>query len=186
VKYLIIGLGNIGAEYEATRHNVGFMVLDQMAAKLGFTFENARLAYKAEGKYKGRPIHFIKPTTYMNLSGKSMAYWMQALKIPVENTLVITDDISIPLGKLRMKPKGSSGGHNGLKDIEKHLSGSIYPRLRFGIGDDFSKGNQVDYVLGTFDKKELEQLPELIDKSCEMILSFCTQGIDRTMNQFNN
>ncbi|MEQ8808449.1 MAG: aminoacyl-tRNA hydrolase, partial [Imperialibacter sp.] len=150
MKYLIAGLGNIGPEYELTRHNIGFLVLDRLAQAASASFTFNKQAYTAEIKHKGRTLHLIKPTTYMNLSGKAVAYWMQQLKVPRENILVITDDIALPFGKLRMKPKGSSAGHNGLKNIEATLGGQDYPRLRFGIGDNYSKGHQVEYVLNNF------------------------------------
>lgn len=185
MKYLIAGLGNIGPQYELTRHNVGFLVLDRLAEQEKISFSTDRLACKTEFNHKGRKIHLIKPTTYMNLSGKAISYWLQQLKIPVENLLVVTDDIALPFGKLRMKAKGSSAGHNGLKNIEETLGGQNYPRLRFGIGDNFSKGRQIDYVLGNFTREELVQLPEPMDKSIQMILSFTSIGIERTMNFFN-
>lgn len=185
MKYLIAGLGNIGAEYELTRHNIGFLVCDQLADQLKIDFELSRHAYYGFGKWKGRQIHIIKPTTYMNLSGKAIGFWMNNLKIPKSNLLVITDDIALPFGKLRMRAKGSSGGHNGLKDIENVLGGNDYPRIRFGIGDEFSKGRQVDYVLSRFSPKEFEELPIFIDKASEMALSFATIGLQRTMNTFN-
>ncbi|MCC5928591.1 MAG: aminoacyl-tRNA hydrolase [Cyclobacteriaceae bacterium] len=186
MKYLIAGLGNIGLEYETTRHNIGFMVLDHLAKEEKITFALERHAHHAELRHKGRVIHLIKPTTYMNLSGKALKYWMQQLSISVENTLTITDDIALPLGKIRMKAKGSSAGHNGLKSIEDMLGTQSYPRLRFGIGDNFPKGRQVDYVLGRFTEPEWRELPPLIEKSCEMVRSFCAIGIERTMNYFNS
>ncbi|UZD22418.1 aminoacyl-tRNA hydrolase [Algoriphagus halophytocola] len=186
MKYLIVGLGNIGPEYELTRHNIGFLTLDRLADKQGCHWSSERLAFKSEFKYKGRAIHLIKPTTYMNLSGKSMSYWMKSLQIPKENVLVIVDDVAIPFGKTRMKTKGSSAGHNGLKNIEELTGGQNYPRLRMGIGDDFPKGRQVDFVLGKFTEPEFAELPLQMDKAIEMILSFCTIGIERTMNQFND
>ncbi|MEQ8532420.1 MAG: aminoacyl-tRNA hydrolase [Imperialibacter sp.] len=185
MKYLIAGLGNIGPEYELTRHNIGFLVLDRLAQAASGSFTFNKQAYTAEIKHKGRTLHLIKPTTYMNLSGKAVAYWMQQLKVSRENILVITDDIALPFGKLRMKPKGSSAGHNGLKNIEATLGGQDYPRLRFGIGDNYSKGAQVEYVLNNFSKEEMALLPERMDKSIDMILSFATIGIERTMNFFN-
>ena len=186
MKYLIVGLGNIGPEYELTRHNVGFLTVDQLAEARDASFEIKKLAYHTDFKYKGRQICLIKPTTYMNLSGKAVNYWMQHMKIPLDRTLVITDDIALPLGKLRLRAKGSPAGHNGLKNIEAVLGTNAYPRLRFGIGDDFHKGGQVDYVLSRFQPQEFEQLPELMQRANEMVLSFCTIGIDRTMNQFND
>ena len=186
MKYLIIGLGNIGAEYELTRHNIGFLVLDQLADKEGIPFEHTRYAEKCDFKFKGRSIHLVKPTTYMNLSGKAVNYWMNELKIPKENLLVITDDIALPFGNLRMRAKGSSAGHNGLKSIEQLTGGQDYPRLKFGVSDNFPKGRQVDYVLSNFTKQEFEDLPFKIEKAMEMVLSFCTIGITRTMNQYND
>ncbi|HBH23851.1 MAG TPA: aminoacyl-tRNA hydrolase [Cytophagales bacterium] len=186
MKYLIVGLGNIGAEYELTRHNVGFLVADHIADKFGATFETDRYAYKAKVKFKGRSIHLIKPTTYMNLSGKAVNYWLQELKVPIDNILVITDDIALPFGKLRMRAKGSSAGHNGLGNIEHTLKSSTYPRLRFGIGDNFYKGKQVDYVLSRFASEELDQLPEIIEKASDAAMAFVTIGISRAMNQYNS
>ncbi|MFT5616953.1 MAG: PTH1 family peptidyl-tRNA hydrolase [Arenicella sp.] len=185
MKYLIVGLGNIGREYENTRHNIGFMVLDELVKKKEASFEIDRLAYKTEIKHKGRTIHLIKPTTYMNLSGKAVRSWMNELKIPLENVLIVVDELALPLGTLRMRTKGSSAGHNGLKNIEELLTTSKYTRLRFGIGDEFSKGKQIDYVLGKFTSDEQIDLPTLIDTSCEMILSFASIGAQRTMSQFN-
>ncbi len=185
MKYLIVGLGNIGAEYELTRHNIGFLILDQLAEQQKVSFEHLKLANKCEFKYKGRSIHLIKPTTYMNNSGKALNYWMQDLKVAPENILVITDDVALPHGKLRMRIKGSSAGHNGLKDIEKHLGHNQYSRLKFGIGNDYRKGHQVDYVLSNFSKMQLDDLIHPITKACDMVLSFCAIGPQRTMNQFN-
>lgn len=185
MKYLIAGLGNIGPEYELTRHNIGFLVLDRLADEHKLTFELTRHAEKTELKYKGRQLHFIKPTTYMNLSGKAVAYWLQELGIPKENLLVVVDDLALPFGTLRMRTKGSSAGHNGLKNLEQLLGGQDYARLRFGIGDEFHKGQQIDYVLSNFSKKEFEALPPLMDKASEMIFSFCTMGAARTMSLYN-
>lgn len=185
MKYLITGLGNIGPEYELTRHNIGFLILDRLADKQGLKFDHERHAFIAEFKYKGRTIHLIKPTTYMNLSGKAVSYWMNQLKIPKENILAITDDLALPYGKIRLKGKGSAGGHNGLKNIEELTGGQDYARLRFGVGDAFSKGRQVDYVLSPFSKQEMEELILNIDLSIDALLSFCTIGLARTMNQFN-
>ncbi len=186
MKYLIAGLGNIGPEYELTRHNIGFLVLDQLADLHQANFGVSRLAEKAEIKYKGRTLHLIKPTTYMNLSGKAVTYWMNELKIPKENILVIVDDLALPFGSLRLRTKGSSAGHNGLKNIELLLGGQDYSRLRFGIGNEFGKGQQVDFVLSNFTQEEFQKLPEVIKKANEMILSFCTAGAAITMSQFNN
>ncbi len=185
MKYLIAGLGNIGPEYELTRHNIGFLILDRIADTHKIDFKTERLADRAELKYKGRQLHFIKPNTYMNLSGKAIAYWLQELKIPKENLLVIVDDIALPFGTLRMRTKGSAAGHNGLKNIELLLNGQDYSRLRFGIGNTFSKGQQVDFVLSNFSKEEITELPALMDKAAEMAYSFCTIGPERTMNFHN-
>lgn len=185
MKYLIAGLGNIGPEYEKTRHNIGFLVLDQLAKKFDCKWELGKQAYKTSFKHKGRIFILIKPTTYMNLSGKAIRHWMTAEKINTENLLVITDDIALPYETLRLKAKGSSGGHNGLKNIEELLNTQQYARLRFGVGGDFSKGKQVDYVLGDFTADEQITLSTLIDKSCDISLAFGTIGIARTMNQFN-
>lgn len=185
MKFLIVGLGNIGAEYELTRHNIGFLVADYLADEAKATFQTSRLASTANFKHKGKSIHLIKPSTFMNLSGKAVNYWMQQLKVSVENTLIITDDIALPLEKIRMRPKGSSAGHNGLNNIEETI-GINYPRLRVGIGNDFSKGKQVDYVLSRFSETELELLPKIIKGAGDAALSFCSIGIERTMNLFNN
>jgi PTH1 family peptidyl-tRNA hydrolase len=185
MKYLIAGLGNIGASYELTRHNIGFLVLDQLADQQKAAFESGRLADNAEFKFKGRSIHLIKPTTYMNLSGKSVAYWLNALKVPRENLLVIVDDIALPFGTLRMRTKGSAAGHNGLKHIEEVLGDQLYARLRFGIGNTYSKGQQVDFVLSNFRKEEFDQLPPILKKANEMVLSFCLAGPEKTMSLFN-
>lgn len=185
MKYLIAGLGNIGPEYELTRHNVGFLVLDRWADNEKIEFKTERLADKAEVKFKGRQIHLIKPNTYMNLSGKAIAYWLQELKIPKENLLVIVDEIALPFGTLRMRTKGSSAGHNGLKNIELLLNGQEYSRLRFGIGNNYSKGQQVDYVLSNFTQEEFNALPPIMDKAIEAAQSFSTIGPERTMNFFN-
>lgn len=185
MNYLIVGLGNIGPEYADTRHNIGFMILDEMARQEAVKFYNMRLAYYTEVKYKARTLFLIKPTTYMNLSGKALNHWMKELKIPIENVLVLVDDIALPFGTLRLKPKGSAAGHNGLKHIEATLGHNNYARLRFGVSDNFPKGRQVDYVLDGFDKEELPELPALIDRSIEMIKSFSTVGTELTMTRFN-
>lgn len=186
MKYLIAGLGNIGPEYELTRHNIGFLVVDQLADKFEAKFVPSRYADKAEVKFKGRALHIIKPTTYMNLSGKAVSYWLKELKIPKENLLVIVDDLAIPFESIRLRPKGSAAGHNGLTNIELLTGGQNYPRLRVGIGSNFGKGQQVDYVLSNFTQEEFEKIPALIEKSIEATLSFCTIGIERTMTQFNH
>lgn len=185
MKYLIAGLGNIGAEYELTRHNIGFLVLDQLADEQKVDFASSRLADKAEFRHKGRSVHLIKPTTYMNLSGKAVAYWLQALSIPKENLLVIVDEIALPFGTLRMRTKGSAGGHNGLKNIEETLGDQGYSRLRFGVGSEFSKGQQVDYVLSNFTQDQFDALPPIMKKANDMILSFCLIGPEKTMSLFN-
>jgi len=185
MKYLIVGLGNIGPEYADTRHNIGFMILDELAKQENAKFYNMRLAYYTEVSYKSRQLYLIKPTTYMNLSGKALNYWMKELKIPIENMLVLVDDLALPLGTLRLKPKGSAAGHNGLKHIEQTLGHNNYARLRFGIGADYPKGKQVDYVLSGFDDDEQPELPALIDRSIEMIKSFATAGAELTMTRFN-
>lgn len=186
MKYLIVGLGNIGSEYAHTRHNIGFDIADELVKSFDGSFQNLRLAYYAEVGFKGRKLHVIKPTTYMNLSGKAVNYYMQELKIPLENVLVLVDDLALPLGKLRLKLQGSSAGHNGLKSIEALCGGQQYPRLRFGISDNYPKGRQADYVLAPFDKDEQLELPALIDRSVELIKSFVTVGPAKTMTAFNS
>ena len=185
MKFLIVGLGNPGKEYEETRHNIGFKVVDEMARELGATFTLDKAAFRAEAKFKGRTIILIKPITFMNLSGKAVNYWLQAEKIELQNLLVITDDIALPFGKLRMKGKGSDGGHNGLKDIQAVLKTVEYTRLRFGVGNDFSKGRQADYVLGNWLKDEQLALPERIQTATEFIKSFSFVGLDMTMTTWN-
>lgn len=185
MKYLIVGLGNIGAEYALTRHNIGFMVLDFMAKKAEVTWRTERLADCTEIKHKGRSLHLIKPNTYMNLSGKAVNYWLQELKIPVENLLVVVDDLAIDHAVLRLRKKGSAGGHNGLSSIEECISTAEYARLRFGIGNDYPKGKQADYVLSNFSEKQLDDLPAVLDKSVEGIYTFVTSGIERAMNVIN-
>lgn len=186
MKYLIAGLGNIGGEYELTRHNIGFLVLDRFADVEKVDFRTERLADHAEIKFKGRQLHLIKPNTYMNLSGKAISYWLQDLKIQKENLLVIVDEIALPFGALRMRTKGSSAGHNGLKNIELLLNGQDYSRLRFGIGNSYAKGQQVDYVLSRFTEQEFEELPPFMDKAIEMVKSFATIGPERTMSLYNS
>ncbi|KAA5546814.1 aminoacyl-tRNA hydrolase [Adhaeribacter rhizoryzae] len=185
MKYLLVGLGNIGPEYAESRHNIGFMVVDYLAQQHEARFEISRHAFVTEIKHKGKSYTLVKPTTYMNLSGKAVTHYLTSLKIPVTNMLVITDDLALPFGKLRMRSKGSAGGHNGLKHIEETLGSNEYARLRFGVGDNYSKGRQVDYVLSPFFKEEQVQLPELIQRAAEMSLSFGTIGLERTMNFFN-
>lgn len=185
MKYLIAGLGNIGPEYELTRHNIGFLILDRLAEQNKVSFSNNKLAFTADFKFKGKSFHLIKPTTYMNLSGKAINYWMQELKIQPENLLVVTDDIALPFGSLRMRQKGSNAGHNGLKSVESVIGNNVYPRLKCGIGDNFHKGQQVDYVLSRFSHEEFKHLSDMLDKACEMIHAFGSIGIERTMSQFN-
>ncbi len=185
MKYLLVGLGNIGPEYADTRHNIGFMVLDYLAKKHEVSFDTGRHSFVTEFKHKGKHFTLVKPTTYMNLSGKAVAHWLSSLKIPASQMLVITDDLALPFGKLRMRAKGSAGGHNGLKHIEETLGSNEYPRLRFGVDAQFSKGRQVDYVLSPFSPDELIDLPTYIEKAAEMCLSFGTIGLERTMNFYN-
>jgi PTH1 family peptidyl-tRNA hydrolase len=185
MKFLIVGLGNIGHEYNNTRHNIGFDVVNFLAAKHGGTWRTARYADVAEIKVKGKLIILIKPSTYMNLSGNAVRYWMQEEKIAATNTLIITDDLALPFGKLRMRPKGSDGGHNGLKHIQSILGNDQYPRLRFGVGSEFSKGKQVDYVLGVWNEEELKTLEARIEKASEGSLLFTQIGLERAMNVVN-
>ena len=185
MKYLIVGLGNIGPQYAFTRHNAGFMVLDRLAAQHDFSFSFEKLAFVAEWKHKGRQLHFIKPTTYMNLSGKAVRYYMDRYKVPLENVLIVVDELQLPYGCLRLKPKGSHGGHNGLRHIEELLGTSAYARLRFGIGQNFARGRQADYVLQAFTPSEMNELPIHLDKAGEAVLGFCIFGIEQTMNIFN-
>lgn len=184
-KYLIVGLGNIGEEYRDTRHNIGFTILDRLAAEQSLSFSNARLADRAEWKHKGRTLVLIKPTTYMNLSGKAVNYWLQAEKIEVSQLLVLVDELALPFGKIRIGPKGSDGGHNGLKSIEEVLQTNAYPRLRFGIGNAYSKGKQVDYVLGKWSPEEQAALPPRIKVAEEAIAAFAFLGLERCMNLYN-
>lgn len=185
MKYLIVGLGNIGPEYADTRHNIGFMVADELVKGSGEKFSTDRLASIAQLSIKGKQVFIIKPTTYVNLSGKAVNYWMQQLKIPVENILVILDELALPFGSVKLKPKGSDAGHNGLKSIHASIGTTDYARIRFGIGSDFPKGQQANYVLSGFDKEEIAQLPELITKTVEMAKSFVAIGTELTMTKFN-
>ena len=186
MKFLIAGLGNIGDKYSKTRHNIGFQVLDALAKASNIVFTDNRRAYMAELKVKGRTLILIKPTTFMNLSGKAVSYWMQKEKIPLENVLVITDDLSLPFGKIRIRSKGSDAGHNGLKSINESLGTTNYARLRFGIGNEFNRGQQIDYVLGEWNNEEIEQLPERINLCQSAVMTFPLSGINEVMNQFNN
>lgn len=185
-KFLIVGLGNIGSEYEHTRHNIGFDVVDYLAQEAKVPFSSDRLADVAQIKLKGKPIVLIKPSTYMNLSGKAVNYWLQQEKIDIENIIVIVDELALPLGKIRINPKGSDGGHNGLKSIQETLNTSNYNRLRFGIGNEFSKGKQADFVLGKWTTEEQKVVEERIKVAAEAIKSFAFIGLARTMNGFNS
>jgi PTH1 family peptidyl-tRNA hydrolase len=184
-KFLIVGLGNIGSEYANTRHNIGFKVLDYIATQEGISFQTQKLGDVAELKIKGRTLLLLKPNTYMNLSGKAVNYWLEKEKIEKENLLVITDDLNLAFGTIRIKTKGTDGGHNGLKNIQLLLNSSEYPRFRFGISDAFKKGKQVDYVLGEWDETEKEQLKERLALSAEIVKSFALAGLNTTMNTFN-
>jgi PTH1 family peptidyl-tRNA hydrolase len=186
MKYLIVGLGNPGSEYAQTRHNIGFKVLDELADDLGASFSLDKAAFRAETKYKGRQLILIKPITFMNLSGKAVNYWLQTEKIPIQNLLVITDDIALPFGTLRMKGKGSDGGHNGLKDIQALLKTQEYARLRFGVGSDFAKGRQADYVLGEWKSEEKLAMPERLQKAAAAAKSFVFDGLPMAMTNWNN
>lgn len=183
-KFLIVGLGNPGAEYHETRHNVGWIVLDSFAKEQGVTFEDRRYGFISETSVKGKKLFLLKPTTYMNLSGNAVRYWLEKENIPTEHLLVIVDDLALPLGKMRLRGNGSNGGHNGLGHIQQ-LIGQRYARLRIGIGDNFQRGRQVDWVLGKFSEEEWQTLSPVVNTSCEVIKSFCLAGIDITMNQYN-
>lgn len=184
-KFLIVGLGNIGEKYHNTRHNIGFKILDYLAEKEEATFETVKLGDVTTLKVKGRTLILLKPSTYMNLSGKAIKYWLEKEKIPLSNLLVITDDLNLPFGTLRLKTKGSDGGHNGLKDTQDKLQTTKYNRFRFGISDAFSKGRQIDYVLGEWNEEENSKLEERLKISAELVKSFALAGINNTMNQFN-
>ncbi len=185
MKYLVVGLGNIGDEYRDTRHNIGFNILDALAGASNLVFKTERYGDVTYYKFKGRTFVLLKPSTYMNLSGKAVNYWLQKEKIPVDHLMVLVDDLALPFGTLRMKAKGSDAGHNGLKDINAVLGHNKYARIRFGIGDDFRKGKQIDYVLGKWDKNESLDLPALLDKCINGINLFGSIGIERAMNFFN-
>jgi PTH1 family peptidyl-tRNA hydrolase len=181
MNYLFIGLGNIGSAYTATRHNIGFHIIDQLASEQGVAFSVDRLAFIAAFRYRGKSIYLIKPTTYMNNSGKAVHYWLQKLRIAMEHSVTIVDDLALPFGKLRLRAQGSSGGHNGLKSIEASLTTTMYPRLRVGIGSDFAKGKQSDYVLAPFSLEESQQLPALVAHATHVLLTFCTVGIPQAI-----
>lgn len=185
MKYLIAGLGNIGAEYKNTRHNIGFQILDALTGASNISFNDKRYGFVAEYKYKARTFILLKPTTYVNLSGRAVAYWMQKEDIEISNLLVLVDDLALPFGTIRVRAKGGAGGHNGLENINQVLGRNDYARLRFGIGDNFHKGFQVDYVLGDWSREEEKELPSKIDSCIEIIQSFGTIGTERTMNFFN-
>ena len=186
MKYLIVGLGNPGAKYDNTRHNIGFKVLDALAGASNAVVEPERHGDDALIRHKGKTLKLLKPSTYMNLSGKAVSYWMQQEKVPLDRLLIITDDIALPFGTIRLKGKGSDGGHNGLKDIQQRLGTKKYPRFRFGVGADFKKGRQVDYVLGEWNEEEENLMSERLDRSSELVLSYVHIGLERTMNFFNN
>lgn len=184
-KFLIAGLGNIGPKYAETRHNIGFKILDHLALEEDLSFADAKLGALATFRYKGRSVLCLKPSTYMNLSGKAVKYWLDKENIPLENLLVVTDDINLPFGTLRLKTKGSDGGHNGLKDIQEALRTTGYNRLRFGVGADFGQGKQIDYVLGEWNQEEVQALGERLKTASELLRSFVFAGVRNTMNQFN-
>lgn len=186
MKYLIAGLGNIGGEYAHTRHNIGFDVLDALAGASNIFFEDGRYGFTCQFRIKGKTVYLLKPSTYVNLSGKAIDYWLKKHKVPIENLLVVVDDLALPFGVLRLKPRGGDAGHNGLINITEVLGTSNFARLRFGIGDDFPKGYQVDYVLSEFTEDEKSSLPDRINTAGEIIKSFVTAGVQITMNQFNN
>lgn len=186
MNFLIVGLGNIGAKYESTRHNIGFKALDFVAEQSSAFFTEEKYGEISSFKYKGKKIFMLKPNTFMNLSGSAVRYWLTKLKIDVKNLLVVTDDLNLEVGNLRMKKNGSDGGHNGLKDIQQKLSSSQYPRLRIGVGNNFPKGKQIDYVLGKWTEEEHSILDQKMGIIKDMVLSFCFAGIDNTMNKYNN
>lgn len=185
MKYLIVGLGNIGPEYHETRHNIGFMVLDALAKASNIVFSDKRYGFVTDMPLKGRRLILLKPSTFMNLSGFALRYYMQKEKIPLENVLVIVDDLALPFGRLQLKPRGSDAGHNGLRHIAATLGTQEYARLRFGIGNDFPRGHQVEYVLSPFDEQEQKDIPDRLETAGEIIKSFCLSGIDITMNKYN-
>ena len=185
MNYLVVGLGNIGAEYVNTRHNMGFMVLDAWAQASNILFESGRYGSLATASFKGRKFHLLKPSTYMNLSGKAVRYWMTELKVPVENLMVISDDLNLPFGTLRLRKNGSAGGHNGLTNINELIGTQDYARIRVGIGNEFGRGHQVDYVLGRLSDEEMELMPEVSKKVVEGVKAWATIGADRAMNVVN-
>lgn len=186
MKYLIVGLGNIGTEYLGTRHNIGFRVVNALVDDAGVRFSEERYGAIARMRVKNCELVVLKPNTFMNLSGNAVRYWLQRENIPVENLLVVVDDFALPFGTLRLKPKGSDAGHNGLKNIQQLLGTQVYSRLRFGIGNNFPRGGQIDYVLGQFMPDELQLMPEKVERAVEIVKSFCLAGVEITMNQYNN
>lgn len=186
MKYLIVGLGNIGAEYAGTRHNVGFMIADALTASAGAAFESCRYGDMARFRVKNKQLMVLKPSTFMNLSGVAVRYWMNKEKMPLQNLLVLVDDLALPFGALRLRAGGSDAGHNGLKNIAAELGNQNYARLRFGIGNDFPRGGQIDYVLGRFPADQAEQLPERLTVGADAVKAFCLSGLAFAMNHFNN
>ena len=186
MRHLIVGLGNIGDEYKGTRHNIGFRIADALADSLGLTFSTERYGDVASGRLKNQELTILKPSTYMNLSGNAVRYWMKEKNIPLERMLVVVDDLALPFGKLRLKPGGSEAGHNGLKHITSVLGTQQYARLRFGIGSDFQRGGQIDYVLGEFGEEELALMDERVGLAAEAVKTFCLAGLNVAMNQYNN
>ena len=186
MKYLIVGLGNIGREYEATRHNIGFRIADALAARLGTSFATKRYGDVATGRIKNAQVVLLKPSTYMNLSGEAVRYWMSTERITIDHILVLVDDLALPFGTLRLKGKGSDAGHNGLKNIAQLLGSQAYPRLRFGIGNDYPQGKQIDYVLGAFPPEQEARLPQLIEQAVSSAAAFCLEGITWAMNTYNS
>lgn len=184
-KYLIVGLGNIGEKYRYTRHNIGFLAAEELVRKMDAKFAPSNFGEIAQFKYKARPVTVLKPNTYMNLSGNAVKFWMEKEKISIENIFVVTDDLNLPFGTIRIRGKGSDGGHNGLKDIQAKLNAQNYPRLRFGVGNEFDTGSQIDYVLGNWSEEEVLKLPERLNKVADAVLSFVFCGLNNTMNNFN-
>jgi len=187
MKYLVVGLGNVGDEYKGTRHNIGFRIVDKLAEGLGLTqWEDRRYGFIANGRVKNAELVLLKPSTYMNLSGRAVHYWMEKEKIPVERLLIVCDDLSLPFGKLRLRPAGSDGGHNGLKNIAQLIGTQSYARLRFGIGNDFARGQQIDFVLGKFSEDDLATMDSHVGNAVDAIKTFCLSGINVAMNEYNN
>ncbi len=185
MKFLIVGLGNLGPQYALTRHNAGFMVLDQLAQSQRAIFQKQHLAELACYTYRGCRLYLAKPTTYMNHSGEAVRYWLRQHRVHTEHSLVVVDDLALPFGNLRMRPRGASAGHNGLRSVETELNAQVYPRLRVGVGHDFRSGQQTEYVLAPFTAQEQAILPKIIGRACQMIHTFCTKGIEQAMSQYN-